>query len=155
MNARIATRSFAQHGLWLAALALAATPVFAASPATQADTKVQPQRARTTCTTVRGDARDNCLSEASTLAASTRPSRPEENAEQLARNALQRCKPLPEPDRRDCVARIEGQGTTTGSVAAGGIYRELVTREVGPVPAAEPEVPAAPTAPPAPVEAPK
>jgi len=155
MNARIAPRSFAPHGLWLAALALAATPVFAASPATQVDTKVQPQRARTACTTVRGDARDNCLSEASTLAASTRPSRPEENAEQLARNALQRCKPLPEPDRRDCVARIEGQGTTTGSVAAGGIYRELVTREVGPVPAAVPEVPAAPPAPPAPVEAPK
>lgn len=72
--------------------------------------------------------------------------------------ALQRCAPLPEPDRRDCVARIQGQGTKTGSVAAGGIYRELVTREVGPVPVAEPIVPAAPAAlpaAPAPVEAPK
>lgn len=153
MNARIATRSFARHGLWLAALALAATPVFAASPATQTDAKAPPQRARTACTTVRGDARDNCLSEASTLAASTRPSRPEENPEQLARNALQRCAPLPEPDRRDCVARIRGQGTTTGSVAAGGIYRELVTREVGPVPAAEP--PASQPASPAAADTPK
>lgn len=39
-------------------------------------------------------------------------------------------------DRNDCVARIQGQGTTSGSVAAGGIYRELVTRIVGEVPAA-------------------
>jgi len=135
MNTRIAPRSIAHQGLWLVALAMAAAPVFAASPATQAGAKPQPQRARAACTPVRGDARDNCLSEASTLAASTRPSRPEENPEQLARNALQRCAPLPELDRIDCVARIQGQGTTTGSVAAGGIYRELVTREVGPVPA--------------------
>jgi hypothetical protein len=144
MNAQIAPTLCARRGLWfgvLAALALTAAPVFAASPSAQADTKAQPQRARTACTAVRGDARDNCLSEASTLAASTRPSRPEENAQQLARNAVQRCAPLPEPDRRDCVARIQGQGTTTGSVAAGGIYRELVTREVAAVPEAAPAVP--------------
>jgi hypothetical protein len=29
------------------------------------------------------------------------------------------------------VLRTQGQGTTTGSVAGGGIYRELVTTEVG------------------------
>jgi hypothetical protein len=46
------------------------------------------------------------------------------------RNALKRCEPLREPDRQDCVLRTQGQGTTTGSVAAGGIYRELVTIEV-------------------------
>jgi hypothetical protein len=150
MTARIASRSFAPHGLWLAALALAATPVFAASPATQKDTQARAERARIACATVRADARDDCLSEASTLAASTKPSRPEENPEQLARNALKRCAPLPEPDRRDCVARMQGQGTTSGSVAAGGIYRELVTREVGPVPVVE-----APPAAPAPVDTPK
>jgi hypothetical protein len=47
---------------------------------------------------------------------------------QLAANALKRCDPLPEADRRDCVARMQGEGTTRGSVAEGGIYRELVTR---------------------------
>lgn len=144
MNTRNAPGTFAPQGLWLAALAMAAAPVFAASPATQADATAQPHRARSACTTVRGDARDNCLSEASTRAASTRPSRPEENPAQLARNALKRCAPLSEPDRSDCVARIQGEGTTTGSVAAGGIYRELVTREVGPVPVAE--LPAPPAA---------
>ncbi|HJW10258.1 MAG TPA: hypothetical protein VJ598_00640 [Albitalea sp.] len=53
-------------------------------------------------------------------------------------NQLKRCERLPDEDRRDCVARMEGQGTTSGSVSAGGIYRELVTREVGEPPAAEP-----------------
>lgn len=50
--------------------------------------------------------------------------------ESLARNAIKRCEPLPEPDRSDCVARIQGKGTTSGSVARGGIYRELITHEI-------------------------
>ena len=61
----------------------------------------------------------------------TQPSHPDENPAQLMRNALKRCEALREPDRQDCVLRMQGQGTTTGSVAGGGIYRELVTREVG------------------------
>ena len=52
-----------------------------------------------------------------------------------ARNALKRCEPLSEPDRGDCVARMQGGGTTSGSVAGGGIYRELVTREPSVAPA--------------------
>lgn len=142
MNARFTPRTLPLHGLWLVALAMGAAPVFAVSPAAHAAAKAQPPRGRIVCTPVHGDERANCLSEASTLAASTKPSRPEENPQQLARNALIRCEPLPEPDRRDCVSRMQGQGTTTGSVAAGGIYRELVTREVGPVPEAAPAVPA-------------
>jgi hypothetical protein len=49
--------------------------------------------------------------------------------------------------------RIQGRGTTTGSVAEGGIYRELVTREVGVEAVAQPTVaPAAPVAAPAAAE---
>jgi len=81
--------------------------------------------------------RDECLSEASTLYAGTQPSHPDESPAQLVRNVLKRCEALREPDRQDCVLRMQGQGTTTGSVAGGGIYRELVTREVG-EPAAKP-----------------
>jgi hypothetical protein len=143
MNARFTQRTFPPWGLWLIAIVLVAPPAVAAGPATQTDATAQHRRDRVACTPVRGDARDNCLSEASTRFASTRPSHADENPEQLARNALRRCEPLPEPDRQDCVARIQGQGTTTGSVAGGGIYRELVTREVGPVPAPEPSVPPA------------
>lgn len=54
---------------------------------------------------------------------------------QYLRNALTRCERLSGDDRQDCVSRIGGKGTTSGSVEGGGIYRELVTREVGAVPA--------------------
>lgn len=49
-------------------------------------------------------------------------------------NAKLRCQPLPEADREACLARMSGQGTTSGSVQGGGILREKVTREVGPTP---------------------
>ena len=150
MNSRLTTpRRLPPWRLWLIAGALlvpAAQAVQAAAAQTEA--KAAPARSRGACPTVRGDARDNCLSEASTRLASTRPSHPAENPEQLMRNALRRCEPLRDPDRQDCVARIRGEGTSTGSVAEGGIYRELVTREVGAMPAPEPSVPPAAPAPP-------
>ena len=34
------------------------------------------------------------------------------------------------PDRVACLARMDGAGVTLGSVEEGGIYRELVVREV-------------------------
>lgn len=52
------------------------------------------------------------------------------DAARYAGNQLRRCEALPADDRTACVARMKGQGTTTGSVAGGGIYRELVTREL-------------------------
>ena len=42
--------------------------------------------------------------------------------------------PLPDEERQACEARIRGLGTTSGSVAGGGILRQLVTIEVGPTP---------------------
>jgi hypothetical protein len=88
------------------------------------------------------DERADCLSEAGLHLAKSLPTPENELPDALARNALRRCEPLPEPDRKDCMARMQGQGTTTGSVAGGGIYRELVTREVV-VPAANAPDPAA------------
>lgn len=55
-------------------------------------------------------------------------------------NQLRRCEALPSNYRRDCIARMNGAGTAVGTVDGGGIYRELVTTEVGEVPA-----PASPT----------
>jgi hypothetical protein len=52
-----------------------------------------------------------------------------------ADNARLRCEPLRGADRNDCVARMRGEGTVSGSVAAGGIYRELVTITHDAVPA--------------------
>ncbi len=43
-----------------------------------------------------------------------------------------RCDEMRDKDRDECIARIKGDHTTTsGSVAAGGILRERVTRETG------------------------
>jgi hypothetical protein len=43
----------------------------------------------------------------------------------LDRNRTQRCAALPAQDREDCTMRMDGQGTTSGSVMQGGVLREL------------------------------
>ena len=131
-------------------VALASTAALAASKPASIDPQVRYQRERAACSVIRdvGD-RNNCLSEASARLAGTKPSLAEEAPDILMRNALRRCEPLPESDRKDCVARMNGRGTTSGSVEGGGIYRELVTIEDGvapPAPAVLP-APAAPAAP--------
>ena len=111
--------------------AMGASPALAAGQAGPTDSEARYQRDAAACRTA-GHANDkaNCLSEASTARASREPASGDLDAGRFARNALKRCEPLPEPDRSDCVARIQqGKGTTQGSVAGGGIYRELVTRE--------------------------
>jgi len=126
--------------LVLLAATLAAPAVQAAGKASPAvSSRLQYQRDTAACRTPpnRPD-RDDCLSEASTAFASREPVSVDADPGRYLRNALKRCEPLTEPDRSDCVARIQGQGTTSGSVAGGGIYRELVTREVG-TPASAPE----------------
>lgn len=48
---------------------------------------------------------------------------------QLAANARKRCEPLSGDDRKACLARADGLGTTSGSVAGGGElheYHEIV-----------------------------
>lgn len=44
-----------------------------------------------------------------------------------ASNATQRCINLPIDQAKDCMARMQGAGTVSGSAASGGILRELVT----------------------------
>jgi hypothetical protein len=138
MNARLTpqTPALCACGLVLAAavaLLCAVPAAFAADKAAAPlSAKGRLQHDRVVCAGIRDQGeRDECLSEASTRYAGTQPSHPDENPAQLMRNALKRCDALREPDRQDCVLRMQGQGTTTGSVAGGGIYRELVTREVG------------------------
>lgn len=123
--------------LCLLASTLAGTPALAAPTAKPSDIQARYQRDSALCMSARyrGD-RDECLSEASTARSMALPPEVDVDPGRYARNALKRCEPLPEPDRRDCVARMQGQGTTRGTVSGGGIYRELVTIEtVAPGPA--------------------
>jgi hypothetical protein len=48
-------------------------------------------------------------------------------AEERARNTVQRCQSLPPDNKAICERMARGEGSATGSVAAGGILRELVT----------------------------
>lgn len=128
------------HPMWallLMAGACGASPAVAAGPSATARSEARYQRDAAVCLSRRyvGD-RDDCLSDASTARASRAPVTIDPDPGRYARNALKRCEPLSEPDRGDCVARMQGGGTTSGSVAGGGIYRELVTREAAIVPAA-------------------
>jgi len=70
---------------------------------------------------------DTCLREAGAALAQARRGAQQADSAQLEVNRLQRCQPLPDPQRRDCIARMQGEGKVTGSVSEGGILRELVT----------------------------
>lgn len=111
--------------------ALSAATAQAAGKTGPADSEARYQRDAAACRTApQGTDKAACLREAGAVRASKDPVRADPDPGRLARNALKRCEPLSEPERSDCVARIQGNGTTSGSVASGGIYRELVTREI-------------------------
>lgn len=63
-----------------------------------------------------------------------------------SQNAQARCNVLPPADRDDCIRRIQGEGTVSGSVDSGGVYRETTTivpapagSEYRPAPAVSPK----------------
>lgn len=126
-----ARRSALSYGLLLASLAV--TTTWASAVAPSPNPFVRHRQAQAACMSIRahGD-RADCLSEASTALAAALPPVPEADPMRYARNAIERCKPLRDDDQKDCLARMAGQGTTSGSVAGGGMYRELITREAAP-----------------------
>jgi hypothetical protein len=137
MNQTATSRILPSAGVLLVLGLLDLASVMAAERSSSAQAQRLYERESARCMKLRPEGgRADCLSAASTRRAAALPTAADEDPARLARNALQRCVPLPEPDRADCVARVQGQGTTSGSVAAGGIYRELVTREALPASAA-------------------
>lgn len=90
------------------------------------------QQERADClTSETGESRRDCLRDAAAARAEGARLGSGENEELYEQNARLRCQRLPDDYRRDCLARMDGEGTTSGSVEGGGILRELVTREVG------------------------
>jgi hypothetical protein len=119
----------------------------AATPATPAAAEARYDRERSRC--LAGQSQEDqktCLREAgAALQAARQHQLTSDSPDQLAANARRRCDPLPPDDKKDCLARMSGEGTVTGSVAGGGLLRELVTVVPAPQPApVQPE-----TAPPA------
>ena len=85
--------------------------------------------------------RATCMKEAGAARDEARRGRLADRGTAYDKNATQRCSGLPDADRKDCMARMQGQGTTSGSVDGGGILREKVTRTPEPT-----QMPIPPTA---------
>ena len=122
----------AAGSLLVLGVALGSTSALAAGKTATADAQARYQQERAACLSGQSNQdRATCLHEAgAAFAQARREGLNDGPAPQYENNALRRCEVLPGDDRRACVARMKGQGTTTGSAATGGIYRELVTREI-------------------------
>ena len=70
--------------------------------------------------------RATCLKEAGAALKEAKMGRLSSDQSAFKQNALLRCNALPADERAACQRRIEGDGTTTGSVRDGGLLRELV-----------------------------
>ena len=127
MNTALTPLSRSTWTLLALAAALASTSALAANKSDSSDAQARYQKERAVCLSGQSNqARDTCLREAGAALAETKKGGLDDGGAYKS-NAVKRCQQLPDADRSDCIARIDGQGTTSGSVAAGGIYRELVT----------------------------
>ncbi|MFN3493119.1 MAG: hypothetical protein ACK40L_01295 [Hydrogenophaga sp.] len=132
----------------LAVALLVAVSAGAQGPVGKAEIETRFQQDKAACMAVDGaQERTSCLREAGAVRAEALRGMTQggESAEMRLRNALQRCNPLP-PDRKAiCERMVRGEGSTSGSVAGGGMIRELTVMEpVAPLPpGAQPLPPAA------------
>ena len=97
-------------------------------------TQSQYEKERAVCVSGRSNQdRATCLKEAGAARdAAKRGQLADADAANYKKNALDRCKALAGDDARDCMTRMNGGGTASGSVEAGGLYRETVTPQVSP-----------------------
>lgn len=78
------------------------------------------------------EARDTCLREARNARADKQQRNLDSAGHDLGANALARCEPLTGEDKAACQARVMGYGETSGSVAGGGVLRQVETVVVPP-----------------------
>lgn len=131
--------------LGLAALLapLAATAATKATKAEQAELRALHQRELAACRNGQtGQEMSACVREAHASYAQALRGGLGDGGAPYAANARQRCDALRGADKTDCVARMEGHGTVSGSVQSGGMLRELTT--YGPGQAASAPKPAKP-----------
>lgn len=72
-----------------------------------------------------GQARETCLEEARNARAAQRRGELSQGNENFRANATARCQPLSGEYQAACEARVMGFGTASGSVAGGGLLREV------------------------------
>jgi hypothetical protein len=112
---------------------LCATAAIAADSITVADAQSVYQKDRAACLNgATNQDRATCLKEAGAALQASKRGGLDNGQDRAEQNRLLRCDGQPPEDRQNCVRRMSGEGSTSGSVEAGGIYRELVTPDVPP-----------------------
>jgi hypothetical protein len=81
--------------------------------------------------------RATCMKEVAAAQAEARRGKLEVKDANYSQNAIQRCMVLPPSDQEACRLRATGQGATSGSVANGGVIREVVVPDTQPQPAGQ------------------
>lgn len=100
----------------------------AAAGAESTDALARYRQERAVCTSGKSNQDlPTCLREASAALQASRQTPAAATPPDTIANQQKRCAVLRDEEARDCVARMSGQGTKSGSVASGGILRELVT----------------------------
>lgn len=108
--------------------ALLAAGAATAAGGNAADAQARYKQERAACIAGQADQdRATCLREAAAALEAAKRGRLGDGKAPYERNRLIRCERLPEADRKDCVRRMHGEGSVSGSVESGGIYRELRT----------------------------
>ena len=117
----------------------------AATGGDQADRRAVYERDRAACESGKStQERSLCLHDVSVAYRMPHTNKPYDlDPAAYQRNQALRCGPLKDKDLQDCMARMRGAGTTSGSVESGGMLRELTTVEVGKADAAADVKPAA------------
>src|SRR5689334_2129138 len=120
-------------GLSMAAAAMLCSPFVFAEQGGDLTARARYEQERNRCMSGQsGQDLKTCLREAGAALQEARQGHLDDRGARYTRNALERCKPLPTDEAKDCRDRILGQGdvTVSGSVKGGGLYREKVTTEV-------------------------
>ena len=113
--------------LFSAGAALAQSPITTPGN-TGIDASGEFQRERAACMSGRTQQdQATCLREANNAAAEKRQGKLDNSGAQFEANARLRCEALTGEDRSACEARVMGYGSASGSVAGGGLIREVET----------------------------
>lgn len=125
-------KAFTLRGASLACIALAAvtltTVSIAADRVAASGAQSLYQQDRAACMSgASNQDRATCLREAAAALQESKAGNLGKGVRSDEQNRFRRCDPLPSGDREDCIRRMNGEGTVSGSVEGGGIYRELVT----------------------------
>lgn len=114
--------------LLLAATAAMAQVPITATGTTGIDTSGDTSRERAACLAGRTQQdQATCLREVNNAAAEKRAGKLDNSGAQFETNARLRCEALSGEDRTACEARVMGYGNSSGSVAGGGVIREVET----------------------------